>query len=61
MIHEKKNKLDGWQLMEDFNLQKNLVTIYYYRWHDEFVLIEKLLLIINDMNDIIGCLVREDF
>lgn len=62
MIHENKNRLDGWLFeVEDFNLQENLVMIYYYQWHDESVLMEMEHLMIKDKYDIIGCLVHEDF
>lgn len=62
MIHENKNRLDGWLFeVEDFNLQENLVMIYYYQWHDESVLMEMEHLMNKDKYDIIGCLVHEDF
>jgi hypothetical protein len=61
MIHENKNRLDGWLFeVVDFNLQENLVMIYYYQWHDESVLMEMEHLMINDLYDIIGCLVQAD-
>ena len=62
MIHENKNRLDGWLFeVVDFNLQENLVMIYYYQWHDESVLMEMEHLMNKDEYDIIGCLVHEDF
>lgn len=62
MIHENKNRLDGWLFeVVDFNLQENLVMIYYYQWHDESVLMEMEHRMIKDKYDIIGCLVHEDF
>ena len=62
MIHENKNRLDGWLFeVVDFNLQENLVMIYYYQWHDESVLMEMEHLMNKDKYDIIGCLAHEDF
>jgi hypothetical protein len=61
MIHENKNRLDGWLFeVVDFNLQENLLMIYYYQWHDESVLMEMEHLMIKDKYDIIGCLVQAD-
>ncbi len=50
--------LDGW-LFEIVEYQQNLVTICYYQERDEFALMVRLLHIISDLYDIIGCLVPE--